>query len=263
MQSATLEGNRIKGVDGYIFVDDAGTGYPPVIFTHSFGGDVSHWFHQLSHLRSRVRAIAFDFRGHGKSDLPKRPRYTAEALANDIIAVVDGLDIEKFILVGHSMGGSAAIAYADLHPSRVLGIVLAGTPGRTPVEISKPVIESLRSDAYQKVMDDYMARLVGNASSGVAAKVNEGVRRLSKETSIDIIQSLFEFDPIDKLNRYNGHKLIITTSNDVKQPNSLHNQVPAIPAEIIDGTSHWTQLDKPEEFNRILDSFLTQVVEGD
>src|SRR5688572_5780571 len=156
MNPATEVQNKIKGEEGYIFVDDGGTGNLPVVFTHSFGGDVSHWTNQLSHIRVTHRAIALDFRGHGKSDASLTSHYTAEALANDIVAIVDGLDIDKFVLVGHSMGGSAAIAYTDLHPNRVAGLVLAGTPGKTPVEISSQVVASLESDKYQQVMDDYM-----------------------------------------------------------------------------------------------------------
>ncbi len=132
-------------------------------------------------MRETRRAVAIDFRGHGKSDASLKSNFTAEALANDIVAVVDGLDLDKFVLVGHSMGGSAAIAYTDLHTNRVVGLVLAGTPGKTPVEISKPVVASLQSDKYQQVMDDYMEKLVTNARPEVATKVKEGVNKLSKE----------------------------------------------------------------------------------
>ena len=259
MDTVTTQQSKIKGEVGYIFIDDGGTGDFPLVFTHSFGGDISHWANQLSHLRETHRAVAIDFRGHGKSDAFLKSNFTAEAMANDIVAVVDGLDLDKFVLVGHSMGGSAAIAYTDLHTSRVVGLVLAGTPGKTPVEISKPVIASLQSDKYQQVMDDYMETLVINARTEVAIKVKEGVNKLSKEMSIKIIQSAIEFDPIKKLQRYPGPKLIIQTSNEQKQPNSLHKQVPDVPTKTIEGTSHWPQLDKPELFNQILDDFLNQI----
>jgi pimeloyl-ACP methyl ester carboxylesterase len=256
MASSILIRDTVKGEEGNIFLNDGGSGDFPLVFTHSFGGDVSHWKNQLSHFRVGRRAVAFDFRGHGRSEARPESRYTAEALANDIVAVVDGLDLEKFILVGHSMGGSAAIAYADAHPDRVVGLVLAGTPGKTPIEISREVIMSLRSDKYQQVMDDYMKKLVMNARPEVATKINAGVKKLSKETSVSIIQSMFDYDPIDKLTRYSGRKLIVQTSNEQTQPNSLHNQVPDIPSNTIDGTSHWPQLDKPDVFNNILEDFL-------
>ena len=262
MNASTLErksSHRIKGQEGFIFIDDGGEGEIPVIFSHSFGGDTSHWKHQLEHLRISRRAIAFDFRGHGRSDKSPNNRFTAEALSGDIAAVVEGLDLEQFILVGHSMGGSAAIAYANSHPTRVMGLVLVGTPGKTPLEISKPIIASLESENYQKIMNDYMKQLVDGAHPTVSSLVKDGVNKLSRETSITIIRALFEFDPIDMLNRFSNPKLIISTTQEGQQPNALYHQVAGTPYKIIDGTSHWPQLDKPHEFNKILDQFFTEV----
>ena len=108
-------------------------------------------------------------------------------------------------------------------------------------------------------MDDYMEKLLTNAKPEVATKVKAGVKRLSKKTSINIIQAEFEFDPREMVKRYPGPTLIIQTSSEQKQPNALCNQVPGVPSKTIHRTSHWPQLDSPEEFNQILDDFLSQV----
>lgn len=249
----------IKGPAGSIYVDDYGTGDIPVIFLHSFGGSSEHWENQLKHLREHTRAIALDFRAHGKSDPPTDKSYTAESLASDLEAVVDDLELNRFVLVGHSMGGPAAIAYAAAHPDRVAGIVLAGAPGKTSEEQSKPIIASLESDQYEKVMDQYMKQLLEGAKPNVSNVVTEGFKKLSKETSINVIKSLFQYDPIPALKKYKGPVLIISTSRETTQPNTLAKQMPNIPNKTIEGTSHWTQLDKPEEFNKILDDFLKTV----
>jgi pimeloyl-ACP methyl ester carboxylesterase len=251
--------DKVKGEEGYIFIVDEGTGDLPIVFTHSSAGNTTHWKNQLAFFRPTRRVIAFDFRGHGKSEASPTSRYTPEALANDIVAVVDSLDLEKFILVGHSMGGSAAVAYADTHANRVAALVLVGTPGNTPDEISKPVMESLRSDAYDKVMSQHMEEIVAGARPEVAEAVRVETNKLSKEASIGIIQGLFEFEALDKVKRYSGPKLIIVSGSDEKQPNSLHNQVTGVPVKVIEGASHWVQLDQPEDFNRILDDFLRKL----
>ena len=120
----------IPGPVGDLYVDDAGSGGIPVLFAHSYAGSCAHWRAQLAHLRLRRRAIAFDLRGHGHSDAPAAPDYSVGALGDDIAAVADALELRRFVLVGHSMGGSAACAYLERHPRRVAGIVLAGTPGK-------------------------------------------------------------------------------------------------------------------------------------
>src|SRR4030095_8503819 len=110
--------DRINGPAGTIYIDDGGNGDLPVVFLHSFGGSSTNWKNQLTELRLSRRAIAIDFRGHGKSDIPTGNEYSPDALASDVEAVVDSLKLGKFILVGHSMGGSAAIAYAGMYPNR-------------------------------------------------------------------------------------------------------------------------------------------------
>lgn len=258
--TTTLQPNRVQGAAGVLFVDDGGAGGIPVVFTHSFGGSTEHWKNQLAHLRQTRRVVAFDFRGHGQSDMPDNQQaYTADQLAEDISAVADSLNLGRFVLVGHSMGGSASIAYAGAHPEHVAGLVLVGTPGKTPPEQSKVVVQSLESDAYDKVMDDYMKRLLIQANPSSDSLVMGGIHKVEKEQSISIIKAMFEFDPLPDLKKFDGPKLIISTLAEEKQPNTLHKLVPEIPYKMVAGTSHWIMLDKPEEFNSMLDLFLGSV----
>lgn len=252
---------RVQGEAGSLHVEDGGSGSIPVIFVHSFAGSIQHWRSQLEHLREHRRAIAFDWRGHGESDQSPTNDYTVEAVANDIAAVVDKMDLERFVLIGHSMGGSAAIAYANNHVSRVAGLIVAATPGRSPEEIAKVVMNSLRSPAYQKVMDDYVGQLLANARPDVQQLVNEGAKRISREAGIEMVEALFEFDPIDKFKKFPGPKLIVSVLQEDQQPNSLHNQLPEIPSKVVEGTSHWLHIDQADQFNLIIDDFLKKIDE--
>jgi pimeloyl-ACP methyl ester carboxylesterase len=250
---------RISGTAGSLYVDDGGSGKTPVLFMHSFGGNTSHWKNQLEHLRKTRRAIAFDFRGHGKSDPSLTNNYSADDLADDLESVIESLHLNQVVLVGHSMGGAAAAAFAGKHPARVAGLVLAGTPGKSKEQQSKQIISALESDAYDKVMDDYMKQLLSNANPKVESQLKDGVKKISKPTSISIVKAMFQFDPLPVLEWYKGPKLIIGTAQENENPESLSHQAPYIPSKIIEGTSHWMQLDKPEEFNNILDDFLKNI----
>ena len=263
MNTATIEKknkpiNNIKGAAGHLYVDDGGNGGIPVLFVHSFGGSTQHWAAQLEHLRTNRQAVAFDLRGHGQSDAPGNNDYNVESLTNDIAAVADSLKLKRFMLVGHSMGGSAAIAYAGKHPDRVAGLLLTGTPGKTPKEQAAPIIASLESDKYEKVMEDYMKQLLANAKPETEKLEREGMNKISKEASLSIIKAAFQFDPLPSLRNYPGPKLIVSASKD-EQPGSLHQLLPEIPFKKVEGTSHWIQMDKPDEFNKILDGFLEKV----
>ena len=254
----TLMYVKIKGPAGRIQIDDGGEGTLPVIFAHSFGGSTEQWSSQLDYLRRSTRAIAYDLRGHGGSDTPQNDDYTVDSQEQDLAAVVEALKLERFILVGHSMGGAIAIDYAGKHPERVAGLMMVGTPGKSPEELSKPMIASLESGKYAEVMDNYMKQLLTNARPKVNEEVMKGMNKIPRQEAIAVIRSVFNFDPAPSLRNYPGPKLIVSTTME-KQPHALHNQFPGISHKTIDGTSHWMQMDKPREFNQILDEFLSAI----
>jgi pimeloyl-ACP methyl ester carboxylesterase len=258
-QVAAGAGKSIQGPAGALYVDDGGSGGIPVVLVHSFGGSTAHWKAQLEHLRTNRRVIAFDLRGHGRSNAPAANDYAVASLADDIAAVVDSLHLDRFILVAHSMGGTWSTAYTSKHPDRVAGLLLAATPGKTPAEQAKPIIASLESDSFQKTMDNFIQQLLVDAQPTVQRKVLQGSNQIPRPAAIHIIKSIFQYDPLPALKRYKGPLLIVSTTREEQPPNTLHKQLPNIPYKAVDGASHWIQLDKPDEFNTILDEFLSGV----
>ena len=252
-----MTNKQINGSAGLLNVNDGGAGGLPVVFVHSFAGDATHWTAQLEHLRKTRRAVAFDLRGHGQSEASAQEDYAIESLAEDIKAVADGLEIEQFVLVGHSIGGATALEFAGKHPQRVAGLILVGAPGKIPPEQAQQIINALETD-YEKTMDDYWQQLLNGAQPSVLKILTEGRRKMPQDRSMSLIKAVFEYDPSPALGNYQGQKLFVTSPND-DQPYALHNLVPDVPHETISGTSHWLQMDKPEEFNRILDEFLRSV----
>lgn len=252
---------RIDGPVGALYIDNNNNMEEgiPVLFLHSFGGSSEHWRQQLEHIRKHRPAAAFDFRGHGRSDAAETSNFSVEALVKDVEAVMNELGWEQVILVGHSMGGSTAIAYADAHPQKVAGLMLAGTPGTMDPEQSKQIIASLESDQYQRVMDDYMKKLLTGAKRPTDELVMQGVQELSKPVSLQIIKGQFAYDPLPALSRYRGPKMIVYSDGENNQPHSLHQQVKDVPSKHINETSHWMQIDKAEEFNKLLDEFLVRL----
>lgn len=249
--------DSVSGPAGKIHVDDGGEGGLPVLFVHSYAGNTTHWASQLAHLRSSRRAIAMDLRGHGQSAAPASGDYEVTSLADDIAAVVRALDLERFVLVGHSMGGAASLAYAGAHPDQVAGLVLVGTPGKSPPEMATQVMSSLEND-YEKTMEAFWSDLLAKAQPDVAAQLQRERLDVPREASLKIIRAIFEFDPSPALNAYRGPMLIIDEEQE-DFPGALHHLAPDAPHKVIMGASHWVQMDKPEEFNEILDKFLDTV----
>ena len=249
--------HTVAGPSGLLAVDDGGSGGVPVLFVHSFAGSGAHWQAQLAHLRTTRRAVAIDLRGHGLSAPPLDKNYSVPALASDIAAVADALNLRRFVLVGHSMGGAAAVAYAGMHPDRLAGLVLVGTPGKVAPAQAQQTVAALDAD-YDKTMAGYWESLLADAQPDVRARLQADRTRIPREPSMAIISAIFAFDPLPPLASYAGPKLVIDTTR-ADNPGALFRQAPGIPHRLIDGTSHWVQLDKPQEFNEWLDSFLTNV----
>jgi pimeloyl-ACP methyl ester carboxylesterase len=245
---------QIAGPTGSLHVDDGGTGGLPVVFVHSFSGSTAHWSKQLAHLRSERRTVALDLRGHGQSESPAGNDYAVESLAGDVAAVVDELGLKRFVLVGHSMGGSAAIAYAGAHPERVAGLFLVGTPGKTPANEADKIMTAMKAD-YEKVTEGYWNQLLEGAQLEVLKQVRRDMAKIPQDAAVAMIQAVFEFDPLPALRAYKGPKMVVNTPHG-DTPNALHRQLPDLPYKQIAGTSHWLQMDKPDELNRILDGFL-------
>jgi pimeloyl-ACP methyl ester carboxylesterase len=256
--------SQVKGPAGNINVDDGGSGGLPVVFIHSSGGNTTHWSAQLAHLRKTRRALALDLRGHGLSQPPKDGDYRLVSQSGDIDAVVNQKAIRKFVLVGHSMGGSVSIAYAGLHPDRVAGLLIVdsgGDPKQFPEEQKQQIIKAMDSDAYAVVTDGYWKQLLAGSAPGVQERVMRDMQRMPKEMVTSQVKELFWFDPEPSLSRYHGPKLsVITPANDTEF--SLHRLQPDFPHIVVKDTGHWIQLDRPEEFNRILNEFLIKVGVG-
>jgi pimeloyl-ACP methyl ester carboxylesterase len=257
----------VPGPAGALGLDDGGptpsTGLLPVVLVHSMAGNTAQWSAQLDHLRRTRRAVALDLRGHGRSDPPKNGDYSLTGMAADIGTVVEQLNLEKIVLVGHSMGGGVALTYAAAHPDRVAGLLLLDPIGDgkqiSPAQ-AQPLLDGLNAE-YKTTITEYWKGIAG-PDGVIRQRLLDDLRATPRETVVRSFREVLCFDPDPWLARYQGPILsIVTPYND--QPFSLHRLGRGFPHQVVRGTGHWIQLEKPDEFNRILDKFLENCVSGD
>jgi pimeloyl-ACP methyl ester carboxylesterase len=254
--------DRVAGPAGTLAVDDGGKGEPAVVLVHSLAGTAQQWSEQLRHVRQSRRAVAFDFRGHGQSEPPNNGDYTIAGMAADIAATVDSLRLDRFVLVGHSMGGGAALMYAGLHPEGVLGLMLIDPIGdgkQIPAAEADGFLRGMESD-YDNASQAYWTSIAGPDST-IRARLLRDLKSTPRETVIRVLREVMKFDPDPALARYPRPKLsIVTPQND--QAFSLHRLGQGFPHQTVEGTGHWIQLDQPAVVNRLIDEFLTKSVSG-
>ncbi len=108
-----------------LFYEERGSG-PALVLLHGYPLDHTIWDGVASELAGRCRVITPDLRGHGRSPAPEGA-YAMRLLAGDVAALLDELGLEQVVLAGHSMGGYAALAFAQAYPERLRGLALVAS----------------------------------------------------------------------------------------------------------------------------------------
>ena len=247
----------IAGPQGRLHVDDGGRGRAvPVVFVHGNGANLEQWRAQLDHVRRSRRAIAFDLRGMGKSDLPANGDYSVAAMSDDVGAVANALHLKRFVLVGHSYGGAVVAQYAAKHPERVAGVLYADAGGNVNIsdEVAAKFFAAMRKDK-NKFVRQWFAPILKGSPAEVQNAVFESEDNTPADVIANALDGLRHIDMVELVNAYRGPKLAIAAV-DIESASSLHKQMPDLPVKAISGTGHWLMMDKPDAFNAILDSFL-------
>lgn len=103
---------------------------PPLVALHALGQNAQSWDQVAAVLGKTYRVLALDQRGHGASARPDE--YSFELMSEDLYLFANALGLERFTLLGHSMGGTVSYLFSETHPSRVERLVVEDTPPPFP-----------------------------------------------------------------------------------------------------------------------------------
>ncbi|GFG85590.1 3-oxoadipate enol-lactonase [Mycolicibacter algericus] len=104
---------------------------PVVVLSNSLGSTHRMWDVQIGALEERFRVVRYDTRGHGRSPVPAGP-YTIDDLADDIVALLDRLGVQRAHLIGLSLGGMTGMRVAARNPERIDRLALLCTAAHMP-----------------------------------------------------------------------------------------------------------------------------------
>lgn len=141
-----------NGID--LHVEQQGAGAPALIFLHYWGGSARTWDHVVDRMTPDFRTVAIDQRGWGRSAAPATG-YALADLAADAQGVIDALELERYVLVGHSMGGKVAQLLASRQPR---GMAERGLVGLALVAPSPPTPLGLPPEVRQGMVHAYDTR---------------------------------------------------------------------------------------------------------
>lgn len=222
----------LAGPQGKLVVDEGGSGDPAVLllFVHCDCGNQTQWSEALDHLRSRHRAVAFDWRGLGLSETAANGDYSFAGRAEDAGAVIKALDINGCVLVGHSGGGIVALHYAAAQPTAVSALLLVdpASDGRQfPAEQRRQLLDRLRGPGFREVLLQYYGSIAG-PNEHVRERVLRDAAAAPQAVAVATFEALGEYDPGPALASYRGRRLsLVTPITDT--PAALHHTVPDFP----------------------------------
>ncbi len=181
------------------YIDEGPDDGPVIIFIHGFPFNKSMWDKQLKALKENYRVIAYDVRGHGDSDSGTGD-FSINLFADDLIAFMDALEIDKAILCGLSMGGYIVLNAIENYPERFDAIILSDTTciADTPEAKEKRMnaIESIKKDGVEKFADESIKNLFAPESFATKKEEIAAVKKMivntTKESLYKTLRAFYE-----------------------------------------------------------------------
>ena len=252
--------------------DDVGTGDVPVIFLHGFPFSKGMWRGQLAYLGSTCRAIACDIRGFGRST-DESSALSIDLFADDLIAFMDTLAIDKAIICGLSMGGFIALNALSKHPERFTALILANTQciADTPEVKAKryATIKGIESDGAAEFNEKFVTSVFHPYSLAQKVQLVDHLRSVVFANSDHIInQGLTALaersETCSSLADISIPTLIISGRADIVTPliqsESMHRNIKGSILHVIEDAGHVSNLEQPEEFNQQLLAFISSTL---
>lgn len=241
---------------------------PHLVFVHGLGGSFGTWSLNLAHFAEKFRICALDLVGAGNSAKPATD-YSVPALARFLARFLDALgsDWQRVSIIGHSLGGAVALAFAGTYPQRVERLVLVDSAGLGP-EIdgavldlmrATPTRESLRTElAYffaqpgmvqQALVEQlYQQRMQPGAQDALIATINAAFGEGQQQT--DLRDTLAELD-VPVLVIWGDADAVISVAHAQETKRASQVRV-----EIFAGCGHCPHIERADAFNQLVQSFL-------
>lgn len=256
----------VASADGVPIAYEArGKGRPAVVLVHGWSCDRSYWDAQVDPLSRRFRVVTLDLAGHGDSGLG-RDGWTIEAFGGDVAAVVEELDLESVVLVGHSMGGDVIVEAARRLPDRVEGLVWVDTyealdDPRTDEEIRERMAR-FRADFEETTLRFARERFHPATMNSLVEQVARDMSSAPPEVALGALESKLTFDreippALEEL------EVPVVAFNAEEPPTDTASlERHGVDVITLAGVGHFLMIEDPEGFNRRLTEIVDGFVEG-
>ena len=241
---------------------------PWVVLSHSLMCDLTMWGAQIDALKNHFRVLAFDTRGHGASEAPDAP-YTLDQLAVDVKELLDSLEINSPHWVGLSMGGMIGMVYAIQFPNSFASLTLCDTTSRMPLEVQpawRERIDIANAEGMKALVPGTMERWFTGSFLSEPRPELKFISTLIEKTPVNgyvgCCHAISQINCTDRLGEIQVPIKIMVGDSDVGTPVSMSKEIQAAThgssLTIIEGASHLSNVEQPQQFNKALLDFLKE-----
>jgi pimeloyl-ACP methyl ester carboxylesterase len=282
----------VRAPDGAkIWYGTTGRG-PDLVLCDGLACDGFIWPYLMDRLADRYRLIRWHYRGHGESDPPSNPdSYDIHEIAGDLRRVLDHLDADRPVIVGHSMGVQVLLQFALDHPTVPRGLInICGSFGR-PLDTLKdtdaahrilPYLERLIAMApgaaqtlWETVLPTRLTNLVATATETNPSMMGardmlpylEHVAKMDLQVFLKLVRNAAEHTTLEALPGIDVPTLIVAGRRDTVTPlhrsEQMHELMPHSELLVIDDATHVAPLEAPVEIGEAVEEFCEKVFEAD
>lgn len=267
-------------LNGTAFHYDLRGSGPTIVLIHSGVSDLRFWDDQMDVFAQNYRVLRYDLRGSGSTPFG----LNGQSSSDDLRALLDHLNIESATIIGCSVGGGIAIDFALNYPKRVNALipVAAAVGGYEPEELdqaqqkaSEKIGEQVE-EAYNVGNLEEAANLYARIWMDGPKRKPEDVDPAARAKAVEMLITLFELpedddddfvelepDAAARLSQLQVPALVIIGDHDVERlihhSDYIAANIPGAKKAVMQGVAHYPNMEKPDEFNKLVLDFVEQV----
>ena len=239
----------------------AGSGSPALVFIHGWMCDQTYWTDQAAVFSETNTVVTVDLAGHGESGM-EREGWPLMAFGTDVEAVVEALDLDRVILIGHSMGGPVVLEAARLMPDRVIGVIgvdaLQDADHRYDPEEVAPFLAAFESDFPGTCRDFVVSMFLEGADQTLVEHVATNMSAGPPEIGNALMRNFVDYDAAAAFAAVPAAipiRCINSTMNatNIEANRAHHEDFDVI---VMDDVGHFLMMEQPEEFDALLEQII-------
>lgn len=254
-RDAKLDGHRIH-------YESHGKGREALVFVHGWTCNLNFWSRQAPAFATKTRVIAIDLPGHGRSDKPE-VAYTMDLFARAVDAVLLDAEVDRAVLVGHSMGTPVIREFYRKYPRKTLALVIVDGPLRAfgDKKMMEQFIAPLRGPGYKEAASRFIDSMFGqNATAAMRAEIKNSMLSTPQAVAISAMEGMAE-ESIWKQDKINVPVLAVMAKSPFYPADTeqfYRGIAPNIEYQIWDGVGHFLMMENDKGFNEALAGFLVK-----